>query len=114
VQRDILFLLKPGFEDPAYPGQVFYCPHCARVEGVLAGFPELAARLDVRRVAFRRPRAEVIEHVGEENQSLPALVLAPDAPAGLATGTHRGRGFVKGDAILDVLLRRHGFPAPHP
>lgn len=114
MSKDILFLLKPGFEDPAYPGQVFYCPHCARIEGVLASFPEAAARLDVRREAFARPREAVIAFVGDGNQSLPTLVLAPDAPSDLATGTFEGHAFVKGDAILDVLHRRHGFPMPHP
>jgi hypothetical protein len=48
--RDRLLLLKPGFEDPAFPGQRFYCWHCALIEGVLASFPELAARLDVERI----------------------------------------------------------------
>ena len=42
MTRDRLFLLRPGFEDPAYPGQRFYCWHCALIEGVLASFPALA------------------------------------------------------------------------
>jgi len=37
MTRDRLFLLRPGFEDPAYPGQRFYCSHCALIEGVLGG-----------------------------------------------------------------------------
>jgi hypothetical protein len=115
VQRDILFLLKPGFTDPALPGQDFYCWHCALMEGVLASFPHLAANLDVRRIAFPRPRADVIALICEANQSLPVLILAEDAPAGLATATHAGRGFVNDPmAILDVLHQRHGFPPRHP
>ena len=47
MTRDLLFLLRPGFEDPAYPGRRFYCWHCALMEGVLASFPELAGRLDL-------------------------------------------------------------------
>jgi hypothetical protein len=113
MTRDRLFLLQPGFEDPAYPGQRFFCWHCALLEGVLAAFP--AARLDVERVAFARPRAAVIALVGEENQSLPRLVLADDAPAGLETGSFNGLRFVAGkDAILRVLTVRHGIPEPHP
>ena len=42
MTRDTLFLLRPGFEDPAYPGQRFYCWHCALLEGVLASFGKAA------------------------------------------------------------------------
>lgn len=115
MQRDILFLLTPGFTDPALPGQDFYCWSCALMEGVLASFPALGANLDVRRIAFPRPREEVIALVGEANQSLPLLVLADDAPAGLPAENHEGRRFANSNMeILDLLHRRHGFPPPHP
>src|ERR1051325_11006350 len=68
MTRDRLFLLRPGFEDPAYPGQRFYCWHCALIEGVLGSFPALAEQLDVERIAWPRPRQGVIALVGEENQ----------------------------------------------
>lgn len=32
MTRDRLFLLRPDFEDPAYPGRRFYCSHCALIE----------------------------------------------------------------------------------
>ena len=113
--RDRLFLLRPGFEDPAYPGQRFYCWHCALIEGVLASFPAFAEKLDVERIAWPRPRQAVIELVGEENQSLPLLVLADGATSPHQTGSHRGRAFIADkDAILAALSERHGFPAPHP
>ncbi|MFN7179298.1 DUF3088 domain-containing protein [Hyphomonas sp.] len=115
MPRDILFLLKPGFSDPALPGQEFYCWHCALMEGVLASFPHLGANLEVRRIAFPRPRAEVIALIGEANQSLPVLVLADDAPGDLRAASHQGRRFVNEPmAILDVLHRRHSFPPAHP
>nr|WP_209007747.1 DUF3088 domain-containing protein [Roseibium litorale] len=95
-------MLQPGFSDPAYPGDTFYCWHCALMEGVLASFPELAARIDVRRIAWPRPRAEIVELLGEENQSLPVLVLA------------EGGSINDKDAILSALSERHGFPLPHP
>lgn len=115
MTRDRLFLLRPDFVDPAYPGQRFYCWHCALLEGVLASFPALTGRIDVERVAWPRPRHAVIDLVGEENQSLPLLVLADDAPAELATGEKDGVRFVAGrEALLDVLSRRHGIPVPHP
>ena len=82
---------------------------------MLASFPHLGAGLDVRRIAFPRPRADLIALIGEANQSLPVLVLAEDAPGGLATATHEGRGFVNDPmGILDVLHQRHGFPLRHP
>ena len=115
MQRDILFLLKPGFSDPALPEQDFYCWHCALMEGVLASFPALQPVLDVRRIAFPRPREEVTALIGEANQSLPVLILADDAPAGLPAASHEGRRFVNDPmTILDILHRRHGFPPAHP
>jgi len=100
--RDTLYLLVPGFEDPNYPGKTFYCWHCALMEGVLASFPELAARLEVRRIAWPKPRRALVERLGEANQSLPVLVLAEG-------------GFIDDkDDILTALTERHGFPHPHP
>ncbi|WP_244922239.1 DUF3088 domain-containing protein [Oceanibaculum indicum] len=115
MNRDTLFLLRPDFTDPAYPGQRFYCWHCALMEGVLASFPELAKRLDVVRIAWPRPRQPVIALAGEANQSVPLLVLAEGASSAHQTGTHEGRALVAGkDAILAALSERHGFPDPHP
>ena len=113
--RDALFLLEPGFADPAYPGQAFYCWHCALMEGVIASFPELARRIDVRRIAWPRPRAEVAELIGEDNQSLPVLILADDADDDLSTGRFGDRAFVQGkSAILRALAIRHDIPHAHP
>ncbi len=115
MQRDRLYLLRPDFEDPAYPGQRFYCWHCALMEGVLASFPELARRLDVERIAWPRPRRALIEVVGEENQSVPLLLLADGVTSPFQTGTYEGRSFISDkDKILSALSERHGFPAPHP
>ncbi|MBS9476687.1 DUF3088 domain-containing protein [Ancylobacter radicis] len=115
MERDTLFLLAPGFADPAFPGQTFYCWHCALMEGVLASFPHLTERLDVVRIAWPRPRAAVIDLVGAANQALPLLVLAAGTSSRHQTGMHEGRGFINDkDAILTALSERHGFPAPHP
>lgn len=115
MTRDRLFLLRPGFEDPAYPGRCFYCWHCALIEGVLASFPLLAEKLDVERIAWPRPRQPLITLVGEANQSLPLLVLAAGATSRQQTGSHQGRAFIADkDAILAALSERHGFRDPHP
>jgi len=119
IERDILFLIEPGFHDPAYsvsqglgPEQAYYCPYCAAVEGVLAMYPDLAKQIDVVRAPFTRPRAAVIELIGEDNQALPKLVLA--GAAAEATGKHGDVAFVSGhDAILRALASRHGVAYPH-
>ena len=112
MSRDKLFLISPGFADPQHPGTVFVCPHCNGIEGLLASFPDLAAAIDVERVPFARPRQPVIDAVGEENQSLPVLVLGGDPPpdARERDGTH----FVSATGrILELLAERHGFPRLH-
>jgi hypothetical protein len=115
VNRDKLFLLNVDFEDPAFPGRRFYCWHCVLMEGLLTSFPAMAARIDVERIAWPRPRSAVIDMIGAENQSLPVLVLADDAPSGLETGRFGERRFVEGkDAILHALNLRYGIPIPHP
>ena len=112
MSRDKLFLISPGFSDPAKPGIDFVCPYCNAIEGLLASFPQLAAAIDVERVSFPRPRQAVIDAVGEEHQSLPVLILSGDAPAD--AGDWRGTRFVgKTDRILELLAERHGFPRIH-
>jgi hypothetical protein len=115
MTRDKLIILQTGFSNPAYPGQRFYCRHCMVMEGVLVTCPELQSRIDVERIAWTKPRAEVVALIGTENQSVPVLVLADDAPSGMETGSFDGRRFVAGkEAILKVLAARHGIPHPHP
>jgi hypothetical protein len=100
--HDRLFLLEHEFSDPEFPGRTFYCKDCVTIEGLLAAFPDRAAALEVVRVAWPRPRAAVVEAIGEANQNLPALVLAEG-------------GFVNDIAgLLAALHSRHGFPEPHP
>lgn len=115
MERDRLFLLQASFEDPAYPGSHFYCWHCAVMEGLLAMFPDHLRHLEVERVQWPRPRQPVISLLGEENQSLPVLILAATAPAGLETGRRGPLRFVEGkDAILHALSVRYGLPNAHP
>lgn len=112
---DTIFLVKPGFQDPAFPGKDFYCWHCALIEGVLASFPDLAANLAVKHVDWPRPRTEVIDVVGEAHQSLPLLVLGGGSRSADETGRVEDTSFIADkDAILQALTDRHGFPHPHP
>ena len=106
MKRDTLIILTPGFTDPAFPNTRFYCWHCALMEGMIASFPELAEKIDVLRIAWSRPRNEVVELIGAENQSLPVLIFADVTDAALATGSYGGRLFAEGkDAILDALSK---------
>lgn len=75
MNRDTLYLLDPyaKVED----GFARYCPDCAMVEGYLAFYPVVRARLQVLHVAPQRPRPEIVALLGEENQGSPVLVLHP-------------------------------------
>lgn len=101
MTRDRLFLLESSFSDPDLPDRTFYCRDCVTIEGLLVAFPDRATNLEVVRIAYPRPRAEVIAAIGEANQNLPALVweggLANDMPG-----------------LLRALHERHGFPERHP
>lgn len=113
--RAALFLLTPDFEDAKFPGQQFFCRHSALVEGVLASFPTLVGTIDVHRIAFPRPRAAVVELVGEANQALPVLVLPAGETSPHASGEANGRQFVSGaERIIDALVGRDLIPPPHP
>lgn len=73
--RDTLFVIKAPFEDPALDG-TWFCTSCATIEGMLLANPHWATHIDVKRLPYPRPRHDVIAMIGEENQSLPVLVLA--------------------------------------
>jgi hypothetical protein len=72
-----LFLLNPNFIDSKVDnlGQLYYCPQCATVEGILTYYPELRDKLNIQYVDFSRPRPTIIELLGSENQSCPVLVI---------------------------------------
>ncbi|WP_375784791.1 DUF3088 domain-containing protein [Bradyrhizobium sp. Pha-3] len=115
MPRDQLFLLQQPFEDPAFPGQEFYCWHCALIEGVLSAFPSRGANLDVRRLAWARPRTELVERLDVDHQSLPVLILGMASSAPQVARFLKGRAYVDDAfAILQLLVSLHGFPAPHP
>lgn len=115
VDRDTLILIKPDFLDPAFPDTRFYCWHCALLEGVLVSFPALLTRLNIVRIEWPKPRQEVIQLIGEENQSLPVLIFANDAPEQYGARHYNGRQFVADkDDILQALASRHHIPVPHP
>ncbi|WP_199054639.1 DUF3088 domain-containing protein [Aquitalea sp. ASV15] len=110
MSRDTLFLLEPGFTRPDHPAdQRFVCPHSTLLEGLLAVQAALAERIAIRRLPFPRPRQPVVELLGEENQSLPVLVLDPASPLPAGAREHAGRHFLQ-DArqIADYLAQQYG------
>jgi len=113
--KDALFLLKPNFHDPALPKQVFFCWHCALLEGVISYYPELERHLLVQRIDWPRPRQPLIDLLGEAHQSLPVLVIGDGRRSPRATGTAQGRDFIADkDGILRELEAHYGIGAQHP
>lgn len=113
--RDKLILLNVDFVDPAFPDKIFYCWHCVLIEGLLSCYPDLAEQIDIERISWPKPRQEIIDLIGHENQIVPVLILADDAPEGLETGRFGDRRFVNDkDAILYALSVRYGIADPHP
>lgn len=114
MSRDLLLLLEHGFTDPAHPGERFICPDGAPIEGLLAGDPERAAQLDIKRLPFARPRAEVVAALDAQHQSLPVLILGDRLPPPDDAQRLDGKRFVTDTRrILELLAQRHGFPRVH-
>ncbi len=115
MKLDRLYLLKPQFMDQGKGP--YSCPHCAQLVGLMEFYPELKQQLEVRRLDFPRPRAELVDLLGEENQSCPVLVLRVAPETSLAKPLLRqakGRWFVEGaDEIAAYLARVHGIGIPH-
>lgn len=115
MKRDRLYLLKPHFKDKGKGP--YFCPGCAQMVGLLEFYPALKKHLEVRYLNFPRPRPELIDLLGEENQSCPVLVLkdAPaSAPSSVALQQAKGHSFVEGaDEIARYLAHAHDIGIPH-
>ncbi len=73
MAKHTLYLLPMGFDKE---GQQRFCPDCAMMEGYLARYPQLLDALDIVRVDYARPRAALVERLGEAHQNAPTLILA--------------------------------------
>ena len=114
MSKHQLFLLKPGFNDDQ--GGPFFCPDCAVVEGFLSYAPGLASELDIHRIAFQRPRLDLVAQLGAANQGCPVLVLAETAgqPPDAKRSEETGKAFISGStAICDYLGRIFSVARPH-
>ena len=109
MAHDRLFLIDPGFDVSGRDDGPFVCPFCNQIEGLLASFPQLSLDIEVKRVPFPRPRADIVALVGEANQGLPLLILGDNPPTDAKR--HGDLHFVSDtDRILELLAQRHGFP----
>ncbi|WP_343583015.1 DUF3088 domain-containing protein [Herbaspirillum sp.] len=114
MSRDLLLLLEHDFTDPAHPGERFACPDGLPIEGLLARDPQRAQNLDIKRLPFPKPRAEVVAALDAEHQSLPVLILGDQLPAPDDAHSLDGKRFVTDTRrILELLAQRHGFARVH-
>ena len=115
-----LFLLKPSFPDEKLDakGQLYYCPHCAMIEGILHYYPEIRNQLEVIYLDFPRPRIPLAALVGTENQGCPNLVIKKGAFHKTApdTFTEYGEYYFSNNKynIASYLAEEFGIPRFHP
>ncbi|MBL8543743.1 MAG: DUF3088 family protein [Hyphomonadaceae bacterium] len=114
LARDTLFVIKAPFEDAALDG-TWFCASCATMEGALLANPHWATHIDVKRMPFPRPRAEMIALLGEANQSMPALVLADSSKPPVDAKVFEGRYYLdEPKPITRYLAAAYGGAGPHP
>lgn len=110
----LLFLLKPGFYDG--PGNPYYCPYCMMFEGVLKVYSQLTHQLELRYVDFKKPRQEIVDLIGEENQSCPVIVFDQSYASLLPFKANRygDRLFLNEPEEIGLFLSRvFQLPRPH-
>lgn len=117
MAETILYILKSKFPDPKHGDQLFFCPQCSAIEGLLAMFPDVRQNLDVRYVDFARPRGNMAEFVGD-NQSCPQIVL-PDGDDAYSVGlSEAGRDVTQRieapTVVQRYLIQRFDLPQSHP
>jgi hypothetical protein len=114
LSRDTLFIIKAPFEDAEMDG-TWFCTSCATMEGALLANPHWANRIDVKRSEHPRPRREIINLIGEENQSMPVLVLADNSTPPEGAKQYQGVYYLdEAKPITRYLAATYGGAGPHP
>ncbi len=72
MKKNILFLLPAGFADN---DRHEYCPECAEIWGVLNYYSFIKEALDIRYQPIDKPRSEMCDLIGDDNQNCPTLVV---------------------------------------
>tara|TARA_B100000780_G_scaffold112425_3_gene78739 strand:- start:283 stop:675 length:393 start_codon:yes stop_codon:yes gene_type:complete len=111
----LLYLFKRDFVDA---GKRYFCPHCLRIEGLMALFPEIRHAIEVRYVAFAKPRGQLAEWVGDDQQSCPQLIfVGGDDSLSAAYSQRAPTGtlhITRTNDILSYLIARFKLPQIHP
>ncbi|HYD72362.1 MAG TPA: DUF3088 family protein [Candidatus Binatia bacterium] len=114
LARDTLFIIKAPFEDAQLNG-TWFCTSCATMEGALLANPHWATHIDVKRMPFPRPRREMIALIGEENQSMPVLVLADASTPPPGAKEYEGLYYLdEPKPMTRYLAAAYGGAGPHP
>ncbi|UOS99179.1 DUF3088 family protein [Xanthomonas arboricola] len=94
--KPILLLLEHDSKIPSRPADAFSVAMAGCWKLRCRASTECAARLEVRRIGFPRPRREVIGLVGESDRSLPMLVTCSARCAGSAiAANHPSEGMAE-------------------
>ena len=111
----LLYLFKRDFVDA---GKRYFFFFFLRVEGLMALFPEIRHAIEVRYVAFAKPRGQLAEWVGDDQQSCPQLIfVGGDDSLSAAYSQRTPTGTVhitRTDDILSYLIARFKLPQIHP
>lgn len=112
IVKDQLYLLRPGFKNSGVGP--LYCGDSVPVEGLLSFFPALRSLVDVHYLEFLRPRAVLVEALGEEHQGVPVLILASDRKLNDASpkpSTVKGKRYFSDErAIRQYLSTQYDLP----
>jgi len=110
--RDKAFLLAPGFEDN---DRREYCPECAELWGLLSYFPAIKESVDIAYQPIAKPRADMVEVLGDKNQNCPTLILSGESPRYEGCGIMRKNGhyFINNARDIGVYYSKR-FGTPHP
>ena len=112
MQKDILFLLPPGFQDQ---GRREYCPECAEMWGLLNYFLAIKETVIIVYQGLEKPRKEIVSILGEEHQNCPTLVLLDSSPVFTNCGIQVNQGKTFIDNARDIgkyYSQRFGTPLP--
>ena len=110
-----LYLLNMGFSDKNYNGDIFFCPDCTMLEGILAKNPTLSENIDIEYIEFEKPRKELISMLGEENQSLPVLILPNGTQSEYQNGVYNNISFISDlNNIISFFSDTYHIAKKHP
>lgn len=97
--KPTLFLLDMPFSKG---NDQWFCSHCAMLEGALQVNPHWENHINIKRIAYAKPREVLIKLLGPDKQWLPVLVQDPRTT------------ITDPIEITNYLAKEYGGAAPHP